>query len=50
MDVGVDCPGQHLAFDVTTQRNIVIRALRVGDTDNVLLDDRALVQVGGDKV
>lgn len=50
MDVSMNCPGQHLAFDVAPQRHIVIRALRVSDTDNILLDDRAFVQVGGDKV
>ena len=48
--VGMNGPCQHLAFYVSTQGDIVFWALRMGDSNNVLLDDGAFIQVGGDEV
>jgi len=46
MHVRADRPGKHLCFDIASKRNIVLGALLVGDTDNVLLEDRPFIQVG----
>jgi hypothetical protein len=46
--MGVDGAGQHLAFDIAADRDIVVCGLRMGDAGRVLLDDRAFVEIGGD--
>ncbi|MNV81966.1 hypothetical protein D3C71_1756680 [compost metagenome] len=45
MNVGVDGAREHLAFNVTPQTDVVLSALRVRNPNNVLLDDRSLVQI-----
>jgi hypothetical protein len=47
MDMGVYCPCQNLAFDVSAERNEIICRLCVGDPGDVLFDDRAFIQIFG---
>ncbi len=46
----MDGPGQHLAFDIAADRDIVVGRLRMRDAGRVLLDDRTLVEIAGDVV
>lgn len=43
----VDSAGQYLAFHIAADGNVVLSAPRMGDTGNVLFDDRTLVEVSG---
>nr|ABM53575.1 conserved hypothetical protein [uncultured bacterium CBNPD1 BAC clone 1664] len=43
-------PGQHPALDVAALAHQVLRLVAVADPLHVLLDDRALIEVGGDEV
>ncbi len=46
--MGVHGPRQHLAFDIPADRDVILGRLRMGDAGDVLLDDRTLVEIGGD--
>ncbi|MPL84484.1 hypothetical protein SDC9_30449 [bioreactor metagenome] len=48
VDMGVDRAGEHLRLDVTAKAHVILGRLRMGDAHRVLLDDRALVEIGGD--
>ena len=49
MDIGMNREEMHLAgFDIATEADIVLRALRVGDADDVPLDDQTFIEIGGD--
>ena len=46
MDMGVNGAGQHLRLNVAAQADVILSALGMGDTDGVLFDDRAFIQIG----
>lgn len=39
-----DSAGQYLAFHIAADGNVVLSALRIFDSGNILLDDRTLVE------
>src|SRR5579859_178039 len=50
LGVPADRPGERLAFHVPADRRHLVGGHRVVDPGDLLLDDRALVQAGGDVV
>ena len=44
--MGVHGARQNLAFDIAADRDIILGRLRMGDAGNVLLDNRAFVEIG----
>lgn len=47
MDMLVNSAGQYLAFHIAADGNVVLSALRICDSGNILLDDRTLVEISG---
>ena len=45
VDMSVHCVRQNLAFHVTADRDIIVRRLRMSDAGNILLYDRAFIEV-----
>ncbi len=48
VNMGVDGPRQNLCLHIAPEGNVILRALRVGHANDVLLDDRAFIEVGSD--
>ncbi|CDX51622.1 hypothetical protein MPL3365_130579 [Mesorhizobium plurifarium] len=48
MDVRVNGPSQCLCLDVTAEADVVVIRLRMGHTNDVLLDDWPFIQISGD--
>ncbi len=44
----MDCAGKDLALHIPAERDVIIRALRMGDAYGVLFDDGAFVEIRSD--
>lgn len=48
MNMGVYGTRQHLRLHVAAERHVILGRLGMGDAHGILLDDRSLIQIGGD--
>ena len=47
MDMCVNCTRQNLRFNITANRHVIGCALCMGDTGDILFDDRTFIKISG---